>query len=73
MHNYVIWSRDSREQLFLEPNLKQSLLTNYKAKFHQNLTQARLMSHLQLCYYHIQMIFQLEGSTNAIIASLSKT
>jgi L-rhamnose mutarotase len=24
MHNYIIWSRDSREQLFLELNLEQS-------------------------------------------------
>jgi hypothetical protein len=24
MHIYIIWSRDSREQLFLEPNLEQS-------------------------------------------------
>ena len=32
-----------------------------------------LGSYLQLCYSHIKMILQLEGSINPIIASLSKT
>jgi hypothetical protein len=34
MYIYKNWSSDSREQPFLESNLEQTLLTNYKVKCH---------------------------------------